>query len=327
MSFDIHAHYISQEFLELIEKPGSVWHTELQKRGEQTWVIHEQGYAYPLVRGFYDSSARLADMARMKVDMAAVSAAPQMFYYWAEPKLGLQVARLTNDGIHRLTQEHSGKFLGMGTLPMQDLDLAIRELRRCVDELGFRAIMIGSNVEGVQFDDPRFLPFFKECESRRVFVFFHPYISTGRRVFTKYYLTNLYGNPMDTAMAIASLIFGGVLEKCPGLKVGFPHGGGFFPYQLGRLEHGYEMRSEPKVNGARSPERYLNQLYFDSIVFKDKQLRFLVDVAGADHVMLGTDYAFDMGMSAPVDFIQGAGLPPAQTQAILGENARKVFGL
>ena len=160
MSFDILAHFILQEFLELIAKPVSVWHTELQKRGDQTWVVHEQGYAYPLVRGFYDSGARLADMARMKLDMAAVSASPTMFYYWAEPKLGLQVARLTNDGIHRLTQEHPGKFVGMGTLPMQDLELASRELQRCVEELGFRAVMIGSHVEGVQFDDPGFLPFF-----------------------------------------------------------------------------------------------------------------------------------------------------------------------
>ncbi len=327
MSFDIHSHFIAQEFLDLIAKPGSVWHTELQKRGDRTWLVHEQGYAYPLVRGLYDGDARLADMTRMKVDMAAVSASPTMFYYWAEPKLGLQVARLTNDGIHRLTQAHPGKFVGMGTLPMQDLDLATRELRRCVDQLGFRAIMVGSNVEGIQFDDARFLPFFKECESRQVFIFFHPYISAGRRIFTKYYLTNLYGNPMDTAMTIASLIFGGVLEKCPTLKVGFPHGGGFFPYQLGRLKHGYEVRNEPKVNGAKSPEQYLNQLYFDSIVFMGKPLRFLVDLAGADHVMLGTDYAFDMGMSAPVDFIQSAGLGAAQTEAILSGNARKLFGL
>ncbi len=327
MSFDIHSHFIAQEFLDLIAKTGSVWHTELQKRDDRTWVVHEQGYAYPLVRGFYDAGSRLADMARMKVDMAAVSASPTMFYYWAEPKLGLQVARLTNDGIHRLTREHPGKFVGMGTLPMQDLDLAIRELRRCVDELGFRAICIGSNVEGVQFDDPRFRPFFKECETRRVFVFFHPYISAGRRIFTKYYLTNLYGNPMDTAMTIASLIFGGVLEKCPALRVGFPHGGGFFPYQLGRLQHGYEVRHEPKANGTKSPEQYLNQIYFDSILFTHKPLRFLVELAGADHVMLGTDYAFDMGMSAPVEFIEGAGLPASQTQAILSGNACKLFGV
>jgi aminocarboxymuconate-semialdehyde decarboxylase len=146
-------------------------------------------------------------------------------------------------------------------------------------------------------------------------------------MFTRYYLTNLYGNPLDTAMCVASLIFGGVLEKCPKLKVGFTHGGGFFPYQVGRLKHGYEVRNEPKVNGVHSPEKYLHQLYFDTIVFMDKQLRFLVELAGADHVMLGTDYAFDMAEFAPVDFVSGAGLAPAQLKAVLGDNARELFGV
>jgi aminocarboxymuconate-semialdehyde decarboxylase len=215
----------------------------------------------------------------------------------------------------------------MGTLPMQSVELATKELRRCVRDLGFKSIQIGSNVQGVQFDDPGFLPFFKECEALGVFVFFHPYYVGTKEMFTKYYLTNLYGNPLDTAMCVASLIFGGVLEKCPKLKVGFTHGGGFFPYQVGRLKHGYEVRNEPKVNGVHSPEKYLHQLYFDTIVFMDKQLRFLVEMAGADHVMLGTDYAFDMAEFSPVDFVSGAGLPPAQLKAVLGDNARELFGV
>jgi aminocarboxymuconate-semialdehyde decarboxylase len=146
-------------------------------------------------------------------------------------------------------------------------------------------------------------------------------------MFTKYYLTNLYGNPFDTAMCIASLIFGGVLENCPKLKVAFTHGGGFFPYQLGRLMHGYEVRGEPKVNGVKSPEKYMHQLYFDTITFVDKQLRFLVELAGPDHVMLGTDYNFDMQEFKPVDFVLGAGLTTAQQKAVMTENACRIFGV
>ena len=327
MNFDMHSHFIAQEFIEAISKPGSAWQAKLVEKEGEPWIEHDQGYTYRLSPGFYDTAARLADMARMKLDMAAVSGSPTLFYYWAAPKLALDVARMTNDAIYRLTKERPDKFVGMGALPMQNLDLAITELRRLVRDLGFKAILIGSNVEGHQFDDPQFLHFFKECEALEVFIFFHPYYVGTKGMFDKYYLTNLYGNPLDTAMVVASLIFGGVLDKCPNLKVGFTHGGGFFPYQVGRLKHGYEVRDEPKVNGAKSPERYLHQLYFDSIVFMDKQLRFLVDWAGAGHVMLGTDYAFDMGEFAPVDFVRGAGLAASQLQAVLSGSACKIFGV
>ena len=264
-------------------------------------------------------------MARTKLDMAAVSVTPTLFYYWAEPTLALDIAKMGNDAIYRLTKEHPDRFVGMGTLPMQSVDLSIKELRRCVRDLGFKSIQIGSHVEGVQFDDPKFLPFFKECEDLGVFILFHPYYVGTKEMFSKYYLTNLYGNPLDTAVTLTSLIFGGVLDKCPRLKVAFTHGGGFFPYQIGRLKHGYEVREEPKVNGAKSPEKYMHQLYFDTIVFMEKQLRFLVDLAGADHVMLGTDYAFDMSEVAPVDFVRGAGLTDAQSKRSLERQCSKDF--
>ena len=327
MNFDMHTHLIPPEFVEAIAKPASRWQAKLEKQGDERWVVHDQGYRYPLRAGFYDTAARLADMAKTKTDMAAVSLSPTLFYYWAEPKLALDMARMANDSLHALAKERPDKFAGIGTLPMQDLDLAGKELRRCAEQLGFRAILIGSNVEGVQFDDPRFLPFFKQCESLDVFVIFHPYYVGTKQMFTKYYLTNLYGNPLDTAMVAASLIFGGVLDHCPRLKVCFVHGGGFFPYQIGRLKHGYEVRDEPKVKRAHSPEKYLHQMYFDSVLFLDKQLRFLVDWAGADHVMLGSDYAFDMGDTAPADFVSGAGLTPAQTSAVLSGTAQKLFGV
>jgi len=174
MNFDMHSHFIAQEFVEAISKPGSAWQAKLVEKGEESWMVHDQGYTYPLSPGFYDTAARLADMARMKLDMAVVSVSPTLFYYWAEPKLALDVARMTNDAIYRLTKERPDKFVGMGTLPMQNVEAAITELRRSVRDLGFKSILIGSNVEGDQFDDPQFLRFFKECEALDVFIFFHP---------------------------------------------------------------------------------------------------------------------------------------------------------
>src|SRR5208337_1079010 len=132
MNFDMHAHFIPQEFVDVIAKPDSQWQAKLVKKGDESWIVHDQGYTYPLSPGFHNTAARLADMARTKLDMAAVSVSPTLFYYWAQPKLALDIAKLTNDAIYGLTKERPDKFVGMGTLPMQDLDLARAELRRCV---------------------------------------------------------------------------------------------------------------------------------------------------------------------------------------------------
>jgi aminocarboxymuconate-semialdehyde decarboxylase len=327
MNIDMHSHFIPQEFIDTIAKPDSGWQAKLFMKGDQPWVVHDQGYTYPLTAGFHNTEVRLADMASTKLDKAVVSASPTLFYYWAEPKLALEVAKMTNNGLCELAKARPDKFAGMGTLPMQDVDMAIKELRRCVKDLGFKSIQIGSNVEGVQYDDPRYLPFFQECNDLGVVILMHPYYVGAKGMFGKYYLTNLYGNPLDTAMVCASLIFGGVFDKCPNLKVAFTHGGGFFPYQLGRLKHGYEVRSEPKVNGVKSPENYLHQMYFDTIVFMDKQLRFLVDLAGAENVLLGSDYDFDMADFTLVDTVSSAGLTPDQLKLVLGGNAQRLFGI
>ena len=322
----MHCHFIPRSYLDAISKSDE-YQAKLIKEAGGLRIIHEQGFGYPVYPGKYDTAVRLEDMAKTKVDMQVISCPPNLFHYWSKPSTALKAAEMVNNGIYEMVQANPGKFRGMGSLPMQDMDMAIAELHRCVKELGFKSIQIGSNIEGSQFDDPKFLPFFQECEKLGVFILLHPYYVGTKDMFAKYYLTNLYGNPFDTSMAIASLIFGGVFDKCPNLKIGFTHGGGFFPYQAGRLEHGYEVRTEPKVNGVKAPLNYLKNLYFDTVVFQPKQLRFLVDFAGDDHVMLGTDYAFDMQEFAPVDFVVGAKLPAAQEDMVLGGNARRIFDI
>ena len=325
MKIDIHSHFLPQEFVAMLAEEKNDLQAKLVKKEGITWVCHDQGYTYPLLAGFYDPEARLKDMAEAGIDMAVLSVAPPLFYYWAEAKLAAKVARLVNNSIKEQVRAYPESFLGMGTVPMQDPALAVEELHYCVEELGFKAVQIGSNVEGEQYDDPKFLPFFKACDELQVLVTLHPYYVGAKGMFSKYYLTNLLGNPLDSTIAAASLIFGGVMEQCPGLKVCIVHGGGFLPYQFGRLAHGYKVRPEPKVKQVKAPDCYLKRIYFDTILFNEKALQYLVDFAGAGQVLMGTDYPFDMGEKDPVELVSRSGISPAEIPLILGANAESLL--
>lgn len=324
-NIDIHSHYIPEKFISLISQPGNGYHARLIKKDNLDWINHDQGYTYPLLPGFTDPGQRIIDMDKAHIDLAVLSCAPPLFSYWLEPKLALALAQIVNDSIREVVNAYPERFVGMGTVPLNDVELAVEELERCKRDLGFRSVLIGTNVESKQYDEPEFLQFFETCQELDMMVNIHPYYIGDKEMFRKYYLTNLYGNPLDSALAITSLIFGGVFDRVPGLKVCVAHGGGFFPYQLGRLEQGHKMRPEPKINGARSPMNYKDNLYFDSLVFNPKALRFLIDIFGSSRVLLGTDYPFDMGEEAPLKFIKEVGLNPEEKEQILYHNAHKLF--
>lgn len=325
MIIDCHSHYIPQGFIDLLKKGDSELQAKLIEKGGQTFVSHNQGYVYPLLPGFYDLSYRIKEMDNAKIDMAVLSTAPPMFYYWAPAKLASRVARIINEGIRQAVGTYPDKFRGMGTVPLQDPEAAIEELHYCVKELGFKSVLIGSNVEGKQLDEPEFLPFFQECEKLGVLVNLHPYYVGDKKMFEKYYLTNLLGNPLDTAVSLSHLIFGGIFDKCPELKIFAAHGGGFLPYQIGRLQHGYEVRNEPKVNNCASPLDYMKHIYFDSILFNHKALKYLVDIVGSDKVIMGTDYPFDMGEDNPFEFVNETDISRKEKDNILSGNASKLF--
>ncbi len=325
MKVDIHAHYLPQEFVALLTGGRNECQARLVQKDGLTWISHEQGYTYPLLAGFSDPEERIKDMDRAGLDISVLSAAPPLFYYWAGGAFAAEVARLVNRSISEQVKAYPHKFIGMGTVPMQDPALAVNELHYLVKELGFRAVQIGSNVEGEQYDEPRFLPFFKACEELQVLVALHPYYVGAKGTLSKYYLTNLIGNPLDSMVAAASLIFGGVLDECPGLKICLAHGGGFLPYQFGRLEHGYNVRPEPKAKNAKPPGHYLSRFYFDSILFSRKALQFLINFAGSAQVLLGTDYPFDMAESNPVELITACGISPSDAARVLGGNAMELF--
>lgn len=325
MVIDTHSHYIPESFITLLKEGDSELQAKLVEKEGQTFVSHNQGYVYPLLPGFFDLSYRLKEMDKAKIDIAVLSTAPPLFYYWAPTELASRVARMINDGIKQAVDAYPDRFRGMATVPLQDPEAAIKELYYCVNELGFKSVLIGSNIEGRQFDEPEFLKFFQECAKLGVIVNLHPYYVGEKKMFEKYYLTNLLGNPLDTAIALSHLIFGGIFDKCPGLKIFAAHGGGFLPYQIGRLQHGYKVRSEAKVNNCSDPLNYMKQIYFDSILFNKKALRYLVDIAGPDRVMMGTDYPFDMGETDPYGFITASDLSDEVKDKILGSNAGKLF--
>lgn len=327
VNIDIHSHFIPKEFIELVKGGYPGLKVKITDKSGTHFMQHEQGYVYPLHKGFYDNDYRLEEMEKARIDRAVLSAAPPLFYYDADEAVVCKVARTINDGIANAVSAYPDKFIGVANVPLQYVDRATEELEYANKKLGFSAVHIGTNIEGKQLDAPELLPFFAKAEELGMLIIAHPYYVGEKNALEKYYLTNLIGNPLDTTLAITHLIFGGVLDKHPKLKFCFVHGGGFLPYQIGRLEHGYRVRKEPKAFGAKSPASYMSQLYFDTILFNEKALRYLIDAAGSDHVVMGTDYPFDMGESDPVNYIETSITDTSTRDAILGNNVARLLKL
>ncbi len=297
---DIHSHVIPARMIDGIAKTPQAFAARIEGEPGAQRVIHEQGYAYPLFAEVHDVEAKVESMDRKGIDVSVISPAPPMFYYWAGVDVALQAARLVNDGIADMVHTNPGRLRGMATIPLQHPDAAIAEMERVVREHGFKAVEIGTSVEGEQLAEPRFRPILRRAHDLGVFVFAHPYYVGAKRGLEGYYLTNLIGNPLDTTIMLANLMFSGALDELPDLKICLAHGGGFAPYQIGRLVHGHRVRAETHAKSRTSPKALLSRLYFDSLVFDPAALRYLVDLVGADHVCIGTDAPFDMADDAPL---------------------------
>lgn len=299
MRIDIHSHVIPDRFVEQITRSPDALAARVEGEGDTRKVIHEQGYVYPLFPEFYDPMAKLESMDRKGIDISVISPAPPMFYYWASVEVALQAAQLVNDGVADMVAARPDRLRGMATVPMQHPDAAIAEMERVVREYGFKAIEIGTSIEGAQLSEQHFRPVLRRAQDLGLFVFAHPYYVGAKSGLEPYYLTNLIGNPLDTTVMVAHLMYSGVLDELPELKICLAHGGGFTPYQLGRLEHGYKVRSEAHEYSRHSPRQLLRRFYFDSLVFEPQALRYLIDLVGADRVCIGTDAPFDMGDEHP----------------------------
>jgi len=272
------------------------------------------------------AEAKLLDMDRLGVDMQVLSPAPPQYFYWADPDLTRQTSSLINERIASTVEAHPDRFVGLGTVPMQAPSLAVAELRRCMKELGLKGVEISTNVSGEELSDPRFAPFFAAAEELGAIVFLHPMGFTHGNRLAMHYLNNVIGNPLDSTLAISHLIFGGVLDTYPGLKLCVAHGGGYLAAYAGRMDHAYRTRTDCQCC-KRLPSDYLKGMYFDTVVFDPAQLRCLVEIYGKERILMGSDHPFDMGEPDPVAFVRNAGLSEDAVEKILGRNASQLLGL
>jgi len=268
---------------------------------------------------------RLRDMDKMGVDVQAISPSPFHFMYWLPPELALKASRSVNERLAAIVQEHPDRFVALAHVPLQAPDAAAEELEYCVKQLGFRGAEIGTNVVGAEISRGRD-QFWKKVQELDVVVFMHPNGFTGGERLADHYFTNVIGNPLDTTFAVGQLVFDGVLERFPRLKLIAAHGGGYVAHYPARMDHAWGARPDTRTVLKRSPRRSLARLYFDTIVFDREQLRHLVNLWGADHVLAGTDYPYDMGMYDPRGFVGGCGfLKDGDKAKILGLNAARLL--
>ena len=327
MTIDIHSHAIPRKFVDFVRENPERFQTKIINENGKDMVVHDQGFKYPLYPGFYDTKIRIADMDKRKIDREFVSVSPQIYYYWLDAKTALEAAMLANDGIAEMCAEAPDRFYPMATVPLQDVDASCREIERVVAEHGFKAVQIGTSMEGKYFDKPEFLPFFKKCEELGVIILFHPYYVGATKGLEDYYLTNFIGNPLDSTICISRLLFGGVMKACPESKFVFVHGGGYIPYQRGRLKHGHSVREESKVViGSDDIDPYIDMLYFDTITHWDTALEFLINSHTSKKVVVGSDYPFDMADAEPARRVMGLeNISQDQKEDVLSGNILNVL--
>ena len=328
MNIDVHGHIVVEEILRSASHDDS-WRPEISRLTDGRQMIRSNGKNEgPVPKEAVDWPTVIENLDATKVDLMAVSPAPPCFLYHLDGKTGLNACQVQNDAIAAAVAEYPTRLAGLATLPMQDVDLAVKELERVVNELKMPGVEIGTNIQGIYPGDASLRPFWAAVSDLDAFVFVHPFNPLGADRLLEYHLVNLVGFVSDTARSIADVVFSGLLEELPQLKMCFSHGGGTAPYIAGRWEHGYHQRTETKVKTDKPPSEFFKKLYFDSITHSDRALEFLVDAVGADHIVIGSDYPFDMGPAEPVRSVEQNALISDEDKAkILGGNAKKLLKL
>lgn len=326
MIVDAHNHVIPAAIVAHLAENEEPFGVKVDRSGAATRLVHREGFAYPLFEEFLTPAEKIAKLDARGLDAALISPSPTLFFYRIAPEAEAAFARRVNDEIAAFAATAPDRLRPMGTLPMQSPDHALAELERITGELGMRAIMIGCHIDGAALSEAKFRPVLRRAAELGVLILTHPYYFGTKPGLEKYYLTNLVGNPLDTAVMAADLIFGGVMDELPDLKICLSHGGGFLPYQIGRLVHGQKVRREAQTITS-SPKDLLKRFYFDTITHDAGALAYLIDLVGAEHVLLGTDIPFDMADETPLRTLDAVpGLSPEDRERITGRNAWRLTG-
>lgn len=328
-SIDIHTHILPRELPRWAESLGVRGVVELEPQANGCLRMVKDGRAFRDVGpNCWDPAVRIQECDAHGVAMQVLSTVPVMFNYAAKPEHTLEIARFLNDHVAAVVQHDPRRFQGLGTLPMQAPDLAIAELGRCVNELGLRGVQIGSHVNAWNLSAPELFPVFAEAARLGAAVFVHPWDMMGEERMQKYWLPWLVGMPAEASLAICSLIFGGVLERLPTLRIAIAHGGGSFPGTLGRIEHGHRCRPDlVALDNEKGPREYLGRFWVDSLVHDPKMLELVVDLFGAHRVALGSDYPFPLGEDVPGTLIAGSAFSASVKEQLLRRSALEWLGL
>ena len=323
MVIDIHTHILPKDLPDLEKKFGYGGWIRLDHNSNGTANMIKDGEQFRVVKcNCWDPVARLDDCQESGVSLQVISTIPVMFSYWAQPKHTYLLSRLLNDDIANVVQNNPKRFVGLGTIPMQDEKLAVKELERCIKDLKFPGIQIGSNINGKNLSSQKFFPIFEAAADLGSCIFVHPWNIMGENEMEKYWLPWLVGMPAETSRAICSMIFSGIFEKLPNLRVAFAHGGGAFPATIGRIQHGYDSRPDLcAIDNNVDPTDYLGKFWIDSLVHDFDMLEFLLKKVGNKKIALGSDYPFPLGEKMPGLLIKNSNLSKTTKENLLYKNA------
>ena len=329
LTIDIHTHILPEHIPNWKEKFGYGGFVQLRHKHPccANMILDDGKFFREIQDNCWSAEKRLLECNHHHVDVQVLSTVPIMFNYWTKPKDGLHLSQFLNDHISGIVQHFPKRFIGLGTIPMQSPELAIKELERC-KTIGLAGVQIGSHVNDWNLNDANLFPIFQACEELGMAVFVHPWEMMGQDKMQRYWLPWLVGMPAETALAICSMIFGGVFERLPNLRVAFAHGGGSFPSTIGRLEHGYNCRPDlVAIDNPINPRAYLGKFWLDSLVHDKIMLDYIIGLVGANRVALGSDYPFPLGELEPGSLIKGMVLEKNIKELLLSGSALEWLNL
>lgn len=329
LTIDIHTHIMPEHLPRWSQKFGynGFIHLEHHKTGCAR-MMKDDVFFREVQDNCWSGEARIQEINQHNVDVQVLSTIPVLFNYWAKPDHALDTSMFLNDHIASVVQRYPKRFAGIGTVPMQSTELAILEMERCVKQLGFTGIEIGSNINDLNLNEPQFFPIYEAAEELGVSIFVHPWNMMGEKSIGRYWMPWLVGMPAETSRAICSMIFGGVFEKFPKLKVAFAHGGGSFPMTIGRIEHGYQVRPDLcAIDNDKNPRDYIGKFYLDTLVHDPTVMKYLIDMFGAERIAVGSDYPFPLGEDHAGEMIKKMSLDHKTKEQILERTALEWLGV